>query len=115
MSKRAAFAIAGVITSAVVVIVLGLAGSASWSNQSTSTGGTEVVPATATATVYASPADMAALQAQVADYQAALQQANAQLQAAYDEIARLQAQGRYWGEQEENEPGSRFFRGAEDD
>ena len=115
MSKRAALIIAGVITSMVMVLMLGLARGANGFNQLASAAGAETPPATATAAAYASPADVATLQAQVNDYRAALKQANTLLQAAYDEIARLQTQGRFSGEYEENEHGSTFFNGFEDD
>jgi hypothetical protein len=115
MSKRAAFIIAGVITSVVMVLVLGLAGGANWFNQFASAAGTEDPAATVSAAVCANPADVVALQAQLVDYQAALQQANTQLQAAYDEIAALQTQGRFSVEHEENEHSGRFFNPFEDD
>jgi hypothetical protein len=115
MSKKAALIIAGAITSIVMVLVLGLAGGASWFNQFASAAGTEDPPATATSAVCADPADVAALQAQLIDYQTALQQANTQLQAAYSEIAGLQAQGGGSGEHEENEHAGRFFNSFEDD
>ena len=115
MSKKAAFIIAGVITSIVMVLVLGLAGGASWFDQHASAAGAEDPAATATAAVYVNPADVAALQAQVNDYQAALQEANTQLQAAYDEIAVLQTQGRFSGEHEESEHGGSFFNSFDDD
>jgi len=115
MSKKAAFIIAGVITSIVMVLVLGLAGGATWFNQPASAAGSGDPPATATAPVYADPADVAALQAQLADYEAALQQADTQLQAAYDEIAGLQAQGRFSGEHEKNEHAGRVFNPFDDD
>jgi hypothetical protein len=107
MSKQAALIIAGVITSIAVVLVLGLASGATWFNQLAFAAGSEDTTAagtgTETAAVCISPADVATLQAQLNDYQAALQQANTQLQAAYDEIARLQTQGRFSGEHEEHE------------
>jgi hypothetical protein len=109
MSKKAVLIIAGVITSIVMVLVLTLVGGVSWFNRTASAAGTGNPQAAATATVNANPADVAALQAQLADYQAALQQANAQLQAAYNEIAVLQAQGRFAGEHEGNEGEGRFF------
>ena len=109
MSKQAAFIIAGVITSIAVVLVLGLAGGATWFNQPASAASNED-PA-----VCANPADVTALQAQLDDYQAALQQANTQLQAAYDEIATLQTQGRFSGEHEENEHEGGFFNPFDDD
>jgi Tfp pilus assembly protein FimV len=115
MSKKAAFIIAGIITSIVMVVVLGLAGGANWFNQRASAAGTENPPAAATGAVCATPADEATLQAQVSDYQAALQEANAQLQAAYDEIAALQTQGRFSGEQAENEQRDRSFNPSGDD
>ena len=113
-SKKVAFIIAGVITSIVMVLVLGLAGGANWFNQLASAAGTEAPPATATAADCANPADVATLQALVNDYQAALQQANAQLQDAYDEIAGLQTQGRLSGEHEEDEHGGTDFDAFDD-
>jgi Tfp pilus assembly protein FimV len=115
MSKKAALIIAGVITSIVMVIVLGVAGGAGWFNQRASAASTEDPTATAPAAVCADPADVATLQAQLSDYQAALQQANTQLQSAYDEIAALQTQGRFQGEREEDEHGGRFFNPFDDD
>jgi len=115
MSKKAGLIIAGAITSIVMVLVLGLAGGASWFNQPASAAGDADPAAAATTAVCADPADVAALQAQLVDYQAALQQANTQLQAAYNEIAGLQAQGRFSGEHEENEHAGRFFNAFEDD
>jgi Tfp pilus assembly protein FimV len=109
MSKKAALIIAGVITSVAMVLVLGLAGRANWFNQPASAAGTQDPSATAAPAVCANPADVATLQAQLADYQAALQQANAQLQAAYNEIAGLQTQGRFSGGDQENEREGRFF------
>lgn len=115
MSKKIALLIAGVITSIVMVLALGMAGGASWFNQGASAAGDGDSPAAATTTVSVSPADVAALQVQLADYQAALEQANTQLQAAYDEIAELQAQGRFSHEHEENEHEGRFFNSFDDD
>ena len=115
MSKKAALIIAGVITSIVMVLVLGVAGGAKWFNQSGSAAGTADPAATASTAVCADPADVATLQAQLGDYQAALQQANTQLQAAYDEIAVLQTQGRFSGEHEEGEQYGRFFNPFDDD
>jgi Tfp pilus assembly protein FimV len=115
MSKKAAFLIAGVITSLVIVLVVGMAGGANWFSQPTSAAGTGDPAATAPAAVCANPADVATLQAQLVDYQAALQQANTQLQAAYDEIAALQAQGGFSGEHEGNEHEGRFFNPFGDD
>jgi Tfp pilus assembly protein FimV len=118
MSKKAALIIAGLLTSVVMVLVFGLAGGASWFNQPATAAGTEDPAATAPAAVSANAADVAALQAQLLDYQAALQQANTQLQAAYDEIATLQAQGRFAGEREDhewNEHEGGFFGTFEDD
>jgi hypothetical protein len=115
MSKKGAFIIAGLITSIVMVLVLGVAGGAYWFNQPASAAGTEDPAATVPAAVSATSADVAALQAQLLDYQAALQQANTQLQAAYDEIATLQAQGRFAGEHEEHEHDGTFFAPFEDD
>ena len=109
MSKKAALIIAGAITSIVMVLVLGLAGGANWFNTNASAAGTTDATATTTDTACVNPADVAALQAQLNDYQTALQQANTQLQDAYNEIAGLQAQGRFSGEQEENEHEGRFF------
>jgi uncharacterized protein HemX len=115
VTKKGAFLIAGVITSIVMMLVLGVAGGASWFSRKAAAASTEDLPAVETAVVCANPADVAALQAQLNDYQAALQQANTQLQAAYDEIASLQTQRRFSGEHEDNEHGSRFFRGFGDD
>ena len=110
MSKRVALIIAGVITSIVLVLVLGIAGGASWFGPVTSAANTQSASTTAVNdAVCVAPADVAALQAQLTDYQAALQQANTQLQAAYNEIAGLQAQGRFSGEREDNEGEGRFF------
>jgi uncharacterized membrane protein len=109
MSKKAAWIIAGAITSIAMVLVFGLAGGVTWFSQNAPASGAGDPPAAATATVSVSPADVTALQAQLADYQAALQQANTQLQAAYDEIAVLQTQGRVSGEYEGNEREGRFF------
>jgi len=95
--------------------VLGLAGGADWFNQPASAASAEDPPATATSAECANPADVITLQAQLNDYQATLQQANTQLQAAYDEIARLQTQGRFLGEHEENEHEGRFLNPFEDD
>lgn len=115
MPKKAALISAGVITSIVMVLVLGLAGGAHWFNQPASAAGAEDPPATAISAVCADPEDVTILQAQLNDYQVALQQANTQLQAAYDEIARLQTQGRFWGEHEGNEHEGRFFNPFDDD
>jgi hypothetical protein len=115
MSKNAAIIIAGIITSIVMVLVIGLAGGASWFDQSVSRASTADPTATPTTAVCADPADVTTLQAQLNDYQAALQQANTQLQAAYDEIARLQTQGRFSGENEENEHEGGFINWLEDD
>lgn len=105
MSKKATFLIAGIVTSLVVVLVFGVVGGASRLNQPASAAG-NTDPTTGTAApVCANPADVAALQAQLNDYQNALQQANAQLQAAYSEIAALQGQGGSSGEHEQNEHG----------
>jgi Tfp pilus assembly protein FimV len=115
MPKQAILIIAGVITSIAVVLVLGLAGGAIWFNQPASAAGSGDPTATATAALCASPADVTTLQAQLNDYQAALQQANTQLQVAYDEIARLQTQGRFSGEHEENEHEGESFNPFGDD
>jgi len=115
MSKKVAFIIAGVITSIVMVLVLGLAGGADWFNQPASAASAEDLPATATSAACANPADVTTLQAQLNDYQATLQQANTQLQAAYDEIARLQTQGRFLGEHEEHEHEGNFINPFDDD
>jgi len=125
MSKKAAFIIAGVITSIVMVLVLGVAGGAHWFDQQASAASAEDPSTTATSAGYVNPADVAALQVQLADYQAALQEANTQLQAAYDQIAVLQTQGRFSGEHEsgehesgeheEDEHGDRFSNPFEDD
>lgn len=111
MSKRTAFIIAGVVTSIVMVLVLGVAGGTNWFGQRASAAST----GDTTAAGSANPADVAALQAQLNDYQTALQQANAQLQAAYDEIAALQAQGRFSREREEYEQSGRFFNPFDND
>jgi Tfp pilus assembly protein FimV len=103
VNRKAAFFSAGIITSIVMVLVLGLAGGASRLNQVASAAGTAGTQTTASSTVCANPADVATLQAQLNDYQTALQQANAQLQAAYNEISGLQSQGRFPGEHENNE------------
>lgn len=106
MSKKATLIIAGVVTSVVMVLVLGLAGGASWFSPVTSAADSQTATtstAAASDAVCVNPQDAAALQAQLNDYQAALQQANTQLQAAYNEIAQLQAQGRFSGEHEEHE------------
>jgi peptidoglycan hydrolase CwlO-like protein len=95
MSKKAAFLIAGIVTSIVMVLVVGVAYGAIRFNQPAAAAATQDPPATATSAVCANPADVTALQAQLSDYQAALQQANTQLQAAYDEITALQSQGTY--------------------
>jgi hypothetical protein len=109
MSKKVAFLIAGIVTSLVIVLVLGVAGGANRFSPPASAANTGD-PATATsAQQCANPADVATLQAQLNDYQAALQQANAQLQAAYNEITVLQAQGGSSGENEQNEHDGRFF------
>ncbi|MFN2292483.1 MAG: hypothetical protein ACK2UC_14925 [Anaerolineae bacterium] len=115
MSKKAALVIAGVITSIAMVLVLGLAGGASWFNQLASAAKAVDPSVTGMVSVSADPADVAAMQAQLSAYEAALQQANTQLQAAYNEIAVLQAQGRFSGEQEENEHEGGFFNAFEDD
>lgn len=115
MSKKTGMVIAGVITSIVMVLVLGIAGGAGWFSQLASAASAGDPPATATVRVSGDPADAAGLQAQLRDYEAALQQANSQLQAAYDEIAVLQAQGRFSGEHEENEHEGGFFNAFEDD
>ncbi len=115
MSKKAAFLIAGVITSILMALVLGVAGGSVWFHQPASAAGTGDADAAASAIVCATPADVITLQAQLVDYQTALQQANMQLQAAYDEIAALQTQGRFWGEHEENEYDGRFFYRPDND
>jgi len=115
MSRKAALIVAGVITSMVMVLGFGMAGGAHWFDQQVSTANAEDPSATAISAAYVNPADVAALQAQVNDYRAALQEANAQLQAAYDEIAALQAQGRFLGEHEENEHSGRFFSPFDND
>ncbi|MEJ2210304.1 MAG: periplasmic heavy metal sensor [Anaerolineae bacterium] len=110
MSKRVTLIIAGVVTALVLVLVLGVAGGASWFSPATSAAGNQSPSATAAGgAVCLNPQDAAALQAQLNDYQAALQQANTQLQAAYNEIAQLQAQGRFSGEHEEHEHEGTFF------
>lgn len=114
MSKKAAFIVAGVITSIVMVLVFGLAGGAYWFNQPASAASTGDPAATAPSAACADPADVAALQAQLVGYQTALQQANTQLQAAYDEIAALQTQGRFLGEHKENEHSGGFFNPFDD-
>jgi Tfp pilus assembly protein FimV len=114
VTKRGAFLIAGVITATVMVLVLGVASRAGWFSQRASAAGTADPPAAATDVVCVDPVDLAALQAQVKDYQAALQQANTQLQAAYDEIAALQTQRRFSGEREGNEHGFGSFYGSDD-
>jgi hypothetical protein len=108
MSKKPAFFIAGVITFIVLVLVLGVAAVANRFNQVASAAGPATPPAAAAAAGCVNPADVATLQAQLNDYQAALQQANAQLQSAYNEIAGLQTQGRFSGEHEGNERGNPF-------
>jgi uncharacterized protein HemX len=113
--KKAAFIIAGVITFIVMALVLGLGGGAPWFDRQASEAGAEDPATIASTAAYVNPADVAALQAQLADYQAALQQANTQLQAAYDEIAALQTQGRFSGEHEENEHSGSFFNPFDDD
>jgi hypothetical protein len=115
MSKMTALVIAGVITSVVIVLVLGLAGGRSWFNQSTSVASSEEPVTGASSVECADPAEVTILQAQLTEYQAALQQANTQLQDAYDEIARLQTQGRFADEHEENEHEGGFFNLFEDD
>ena len=115
MSKKAAFIVAGIVTSIVMVLVLGVAGGAHWFNQLASAASTEDPASAASVAVCADPADVTTLQAQLVDYQAALQQANTQLQAAYDEIAALQTQGRFRGEYEGDEQGGRFFNPFDDD
>jgi Tfp pilus assembly protein FimV len=115
VTKRAAFLLAGVITSAVLVLALGVASRAGWFSQPAAAAETTDPPAAATDVVCVDPADLAALQGQVKDYQAALQQANTQLQAAYDEIAALQTRGRFSGEREANEHGSGSYYGFDDD
>jgi hypothetical protein len=115
MSKKAILIVAGAITSIAVVLVLGLAGGAAWFNGTASAAGTGDPAATAPSAVCVNPADVAALQAQLNDYQAALQQANTELQAAYDEIAGLQTGGRFFDEREENEHEGGFFNSFEDD
>jgi hypothetical protein len=119
MSRKAVVIIAGVITSIVMVLALGLTGSANWFNRPASATSAEASAASAEASVTtattattaqcANPEDLTALQTQLNDYQVALQQANTQLQAAYDEIARLQTQGRFMGEHEDNENEGEFF------
>lgn len=115
MTKRGAFLLAGVITSIVMVLVLGVASRAGWFSQPASAAGTQDPPAAATDVVCVDPADLATLQAQVQDYQAALQQANAQLQAAYDRVAALQTRGRFSGEREGNKRGFGSYYGFDDD
>lgn len=115
MSKKAALIIAGVITSIVIVLVFAVAGGANWFSPRASAAGSGDPAAAASTALSANSADVAALQAQLVDYQAALQQANAQLQAAYDEIATLQAQGRFLRGREENEHSGSFFSPFEDD
>jgi hypothetical protein len=115
MSKKAGLVIAGIVTSIVMVLVLGFAGGAGWFNQIASAASAGDSPATGVASVSADPADAAALQAQLRDYEAALRQANTQLQTAYDQIAVLQSQGRFSDEHEENEHEGRFFNAFEDD
>jgi len=115
VTKRGAFLLAGVITSVVMVLVLGVASRAGWFSQRASAAGTEDPPAAAADVVCVDSADLAALQAQVQDYHAALQQANTQLQAAYDEIAALQTRGRFSGERESNEHGFGSYYGYDDD
>jgi Tfp pilus assembly protein FimV len=118
MSRKVTFLIAGVVTSMVMVLGVGLASGANWFNRPASASGAADPAATATdpgAAVCADPAEVAALQAQLNDYQAALQQANTQLQNAYDEIAALQAQGGTSGEHERNEYEGGFFNPFGDD
>jgi len=115
VTKRVAFLLAGGITSVVMVLVLSVASRAGWFSQPASAAGTTDPPEAATDVVCVDPADLAALQAQVKDYQAALQQANAQLQAAYDQIAALQTRGRLSGEREGNEHGFGSYDGSDDD
>jgi Tfp pilus assembly protein FimV len=109
MSRKSAFFIAGIVTTIVMVLVLGVAGIANRFNQVAAAASTGNPPAAAPAAVCANPADVATLQGQLNDYQAALQQANAQLQAAYNEIAALQTQGGFSGEHEGNEHNGTFF------
>jgi hypothetical protein len=106
MSRKAAVIIAGGVTTVVMVLVFGLGGFATRLNGPSSAASSNDPQGTAAA-VCANPSDVAALQSELKDYQSALQQANTQLQAAYDEITRLQSQGRFSGENEQNEGG--FF------
>jgi Tfp pilus assembly protein FimV len=114
VTKRGALLLAGVITSVVLVLVLGVASRAGWFSQRASAASVEDPQATATDVVCVDPANLAALQAQLQDYQTALQQANAQLQAAYDQIAALQTRGRFSGEREGNEHGFGSYYGFDD-
>jgi Tfp pilus assembly protein FimV len=94
MSRKTLFFIAGIVTTIVMVLVLGVVSTAGRLNQpvaATSTADPAATPAAGQ--VCANPSDVANLQAQVQAYQTALQQANDQLQAAYQEIAALQSQG----------------------
>jgi hypothetical protein len=119
MSRKTALIIAGVITSVVMVLVVAVAGGASWFSQRASAASSGDPASISSAALSENPADVAALQAELLDYQAALQQANTQLQAAYDEIAALQTQGRFPGEREEYEheyeQSGRFFSPFEED
>jgi uncharacterized protein HemX len=105
MSRKAAVIIAGGVTTIVMVLVLGLGGFATRLNRPSSAASSNSPQGTAAVCV--NPSDVATLQSELKDYQSALQQANAQLQAAYQEIMNLQAQRRFGGENEENEGG--FF------
>jgi uncharacterized protein HemX len=107
MSRKSAVIIAGSVTTIVMVLVLGLGGFAARLNRPSSAASSNSPQGTATSAVCVNPSDVATLQNEIKDYQSALQQANAQLQAAYDEITRLQNQRRFGGESEQNEGG--FF------
>ena len=109
MSRTTALIIAGVVTAIALVLALGLAGGASLFNQPASAASADGVQTTAAGALCVNPSDVATLQGQLADYEAALQQANIQLQAAYNEIAALQGQGGFRGEHEGNERGGAFF------
>jgi uncharacterized protein YlxW (UPF0749 family) len=102
MSKKVALILAGLITALAVVFVLGASAIAGAPGQDAA------VPAT-TAGMTVSVSDEPALQAQLNDYQAALEQANTQLQDAYNQIAALQAQSGDEDEHEEREHGGGFF------
>lgn len=89
MRRKTALLLSGVITAFLMVIFIGLAGSAGWFSQQAVSAAPAVASAPAAA---ANSTDVAALQAQVATYRQQLQKAYSDLQAAYDQIQTLSQQ-----------------------